>query len=72
MIPAVNYIVDKQGKTIFVQLPIQDWEKMVAEYKHNEILSNFKKSLKTAFTEVREIQQGKRKATTMQDFLDEV
>jgi hypothetical protein len=71
-LPQVNYVVNDKGKKVFVQLPAKEWELLVKEVQRLQTLLRFKEELKSAFREVREIQQGKRKAVTLQEFLNEV
>ena len=71
-IPQANYVVDNQGKKIFVQLSLQDWESFVNEFKRIENLFLLKNKLKSAFREVRQIQKGEKQGTTLNDFLNEL
>lgn len=68
----VNYVVDPKGHKVFVQIPAKEWEKMLQEMEHLRTLLNFKQEIKAAMQEVREIQQGKKKGTSLKEFLDEV
>jgi hypothetical protein len=72
MQPQVNYVVDNKGKPIFVQLSVQEWEVFVAEYNRLKNLAIFKKRLKTVFKEIRQIQKGEKKGTSLTDFLNEI
>ena len=67
-----NYVVNDKGQKVFVQVPLKEWERLLDEIKKLRNLLEFREELKTAFQEVREIQQGKRKAVTLKDFLNEV
>lgn len=71
-IPPANYVVDKQGKRIFVQLSLQDWENFVAEFKRIENMLLLKNKLKAALQQVRQIQKAELKGTNFNDFLDEL
>ncbi len=71
-IPSAKYLSGKQGKKAYVQLAAQDWEQFVEEFERMKNLLNFKQELKEAFREVRQIQKGKKKGTTLKEFLDEV
>lgn len=71
-IPSTNYVVNKKGKKVFVQLSLKDWEKFVAEYERMQSLLDFKQKLKNAFREVRQIQKGKKTGTSLNDFLNEL
>lgn len=71
-IPKANYVVDSQGQKVFVQLSVQEWENFIHEFRRIESLLSFKKKLKNAFREVREIQRGERVGQTLDAFLDEL
>jgi len=71
-IPKANYVVDNKGQKIFVQINLQDWENFVSEFKRIEMSLSFKNKLKKAFQEVRQIQKGGKKGTTLNDFLNEL
>jgi hypothetical protein len=72
MAPQVNYVVNDQGKPLFVQLPVQEWESFLAEYNRLKSIAIFRERLTNAFTEIRQIQKGEKKATTLAEFLDEL
>jgi hypothetical protein len=65
-------VVDNKGQKNFVQINLQDWENFVSEFKRIEMLLSFKNKLKKAFQEVRQIQNGEKKGTTLNDFLNEL
>jgi hypothetical protein len=71
-IPQANYVVDKEGQKIFVQLSLQDWENFVNEFKRVESLLFLKSKLKNAFREIRQIQKGEKQGTTLNNFLNEL
>jgi hypothetical protein len=72
MLPPVNYVVNDKGKPVFVQLSVQDWDIFVEEYNRLNNLAIFKERLKTAFTEIRQIQKGEKKGTSLTEFLNEI
>lgn len=72
MLPHVNYVVNDQGKAIFVQLPVQEWEGFLDEYNRLKALLMFKERFVTAFKEIREIQRGEKQGTTLEEFLNEI
>lgn len=71
-IPQANYVTNQQGQRIFVQISVQEWENFVNEYKRIENLLLMKHKLKNAFREIRQIQKGEKKGTTLTDFLNEL
>ncbi len=64
-VPKTNYVLDSQGQKVFVQLSVQEWEHFIHEFRRMESLLSFKKKLKNAFREVREIQRGERVGQTL-------
>lgn len=71
-IPQANYVVDSQGKKIFVQLSLQDWEDFLSEFKRVESLLSLKGKLKAATIEMRQIQRGEKEGITLNDLLNEL
>jgi len=71
-VPNANYVVDNQGQKVFVQLSVQDWEKFVHEYRRMQNLLSFKKKLKSAIREVRQIQRGEMAGVPLNEFLNEL
>ncbi|MDX2067418.1 MAG: hypothetical protein SFV55_03270 [Haliscomenobacter sp.] len=72
MAPHVNYVVNDQGKAIFVQLSVQEWENFLAEHNRLKSLLLFKERLSTAFKEIRQIQKGEKQGTALEEFLNEL
>jgi Fe-S cluster biosynthesis and repair protein YggX len=72
MSPDVNYVVNNQGKPIFVQLSVQEWERFFDEYQRLKTLFIFKERLTTAFKEIRQIQNGQKQGTSLEDFLNKI
>lgn len=71
-IPEANFVVDRQGQKIFVQISVQEWEAFVKEFERMKAILSLKTKLKNAFREVRQIQQGVKKGTNLNDFLHEL
>jgi PHD/YefM family antitoxin component YafN of YafNO toxin-antitoxin module len=72
LIPNANYVVDGQGQKVFVQVTVEDWEKLLAEIQRLENLLRFKENLKHAFKEVRQIKQGKKIGIPLSQLIDEL
>ncbi len=70
--PKANYVVDKKGQKLFVQLSVSEWEDFLKEVKQLKAETELKRQLKNAFEEVGQIQKGEKKATTLKDFLNEI
>lgn len=66
-LPEVNYVVDKQGHSVFVQVSIQDCENLIHEIKRMEDLLTFKAKLKEAFREVRQVKRGEIQGISLSD-----
>ena len=64
--------MDDNGNAAFVQLPVQEWNSLIEDYKRLTVLLQFKARLKEAFREIRQIQKGEKQATTLHDFLNEL
>jgi hypothetical protein len=71
-VPSANYVVDNHGQKMFVQLTVQDWENFVSEFKHIENMFLLKNTLKNAFREMHQIQNGEKEGTTLNEFLNEL
>jgi len=68
----LQYVNDADGKTHAVQLPLTDWEKILAKLKKYEQALKIKSDLKEAFAQVTELRKSKSKKQTLNDFLDEL
>jgi len=69
---ALQYVSDSDGKTQSVQLPLTDWEKILAKLKKYEQALKIKEDLKVAFQQVAELRKSKSKKQTLNDFLNEL
>ncbi len=68
----VQYVSDSNGKTQAVQLPLSEWEKVVAKLRKYEQILKIKSDLKEAFEQVALLRKSKVKKQTLTDFLDEL
>lgn len=68
----INYLSDAKGNTTAVLLPIQVWKQFIGDYNKLSQYARMKNSLSDAFREVQEIEQGKRKAITFREFMNEL
>ncbi|HEV2831655.1 MAG TPA: hypothetical protein VGW31_06710 [Hanamia sp.] len=68
----LQYVSDSDGKTQSVQLPLTDWEKLLAKLKKYEQALKIKTDLKEAFEQVQQLQKSKDKKSTLTDFLNEL
>jgi hypothetical protein len=69
---SLQYVTDINGDTQAVQLPINEWEKVVNKIKKYEQALRLKTDLKAALEQVMQLQQAKEPKQTLKDFLDEI
>lgn len=69
---ALQYVTDNEGKTQSVQMPITDWEKLLARLKKYEQTLKIKTDLKEAFEQVAQLRKSKEKKQTLNDFINEL
>jgi hypothetical protein len=69
---ALQYVNDSSGKLQSVQVPLTDWEKLMAKLKNYEQTLKIKTDLKDAFQEVAHLRKSKAKKQTLNDFLNEL
>ncbi len=74
----IQYISDSKGKTSGVYIPIQEWNRLKRKYTILNILVSENEDLKIlndlrdAVNDINLINQGKLKAKTFNEFLDEL
>lgn len=71
-IPEPQTIPDAHGNPAFVQLPAEEWAAFVREVKRISTLLRFESGLTDAFREVRRVQSGEERGTTLHEFLQEL
>ena len=69
---ALQYVSDENGKTQSVQLPITDWEKVLAKLKKYEQTLKIKTDLTEAFEQVAQLRKSKAKTQSLKDFINEL
>lgn len=69
---AVQYLSDSDGKTQSVQLPLNEWEKILTKLKKYEQALNIKSDLEEAFEQVAQLRKSKAKKQTLKEFLNEL
>ena len=69
---ALQYLNDGNGKTQAIQMPINDWQKLVHKLKKYEQSLKIKSDLQEAFAQVEELQKTKSKKQTLKDFINEL
>ena len=68
----IQYLSDHNGNTQAVQLPVDDWEKILLRLKKYEQTLKIKSDLKEAFEEVSAMRKSKKKKQTLSEFLNEL
>ena len=69
---ALQYVSDENGKTQSVQLPITDWEKILAKLKKYEQTLKIKTDLTEAFEQVAQLRKSKAKKQSLKNFINEL
>ena len=75
----VQFLSDAKGNTTAVLVPIEQWREISSIYK-KEVLAKemppakkeLLKGIKEALQEVKQIESGKKKGTSLKQFLDEL
>ena len=69
---AIQYVNNSEGVVQSVQVPLTEWEKLLAKLKKYEQALKLKKDLTEAFVEVAQLRKSKSKKETLKDFLNEI
>ena len=69
---ALQYVTNSKGKTTSVQVPLSEWENMLAKLKKYEQALQIKNDLTEAFKEVATLKKSKAKKQTLKEFLNEL
>ena len=69
---ALQYLNDINGNTQAVQLPLDEWEKLLNKLKKYEQALKLKSDLEEAFKQVAILKKAKGKKQTLKEFLDEL
>jgi PHD/YefM family antitoxin component YafN of YafNO toxin-antitoxin module len=68
----IEYIRDRRGKPKAVQLPVQEWEKIVRKLRKYKQTLKLKSDLKEALDEVAQIRKSHSKKRTLTEVLNEL
>lgn len=68
----VTYIVNGRGERLFVQLPVDDWNRLMVERERLAFENKFRKRLRRALKESERIHNGEAPAVSLGEFLDEI
>ena len=66
------YVTDADDNLKAVQVPVEEWVKLVERLHHLEQLLKFRSDLTTAFLQVREMRKGKLRKLTLAEMLNAV
>ncbi|MEO6231039.1 MAG: hypothetical protein ABJB11_11670 [Ferruginibacter sp.] len=69
---AIQYLNDANGHTQAVQLPVNEWEKLLNKLKKYEQALKLKTDLQEAFDQVAVLKNSNQKKQTLNDFLNEL
>lgn len=69
---ALQYVNDKNGHTQAIQMPLAEWEKVLAKLKKYEQALQLKSDLKEAIDQVKTLRSAKGKKQTLNEFLDDL
>lgn len=67
----VQYLTNEQGIKTAVQIPYNDWNKLISEYSKLKELFSLKNELRLGFMDLIEVENGKSEEVTLSEFLDE-
>ena len=68
----IQYVSDSTGQPQAVQLPIEDWNKVMSKLKKYERLLQIKSDLQEAYAQVAQLRKKKSGRTTLSQFLHEL
>ncbi|MCF8255240.1 MAG: hypothetical protein K9I36_07080 [Bacteroidia bacterium] len=69
---ALNYISNSKGETTAVQMPLNEWKKILGKLEKYEQLIKIKSNLRDAFEQVEDLRKSKKVKPTLKDFLNEL
>lgn len=68
----IHYVNDSSGQPQAVQLPIDDWNKVMAKLERYERMLKIKSDLTEAFAQVAQLRKKRTKKKTLSQFLNEL
>jgi len=68
----IQYVNDSKGKISAVQLPLPEWNKVLAKLRKYEQQLKMKSDLTEAFEQVEVLRKSKAKKQTLTEFLNEL
>ncbi|MDX2189359.1 MAG: hypothetical protein SFY32_05825 [Bacteroidota bacterium] len=67
----IQHITDPQGVAQFVQIPVNEFDKLFNEYKKLKQIVQIEKKIKNSLKQSKLIDQGSIKEKSLKDFLNE-
>ena len=67
----IQYLTNNKGMKTAVLIPFKEWTNLIKDYRHIKQLIKVRTSLEEAFEEVRQIEEGKGKKVSLEEFLNE-
>ncbi len=68
----IQYVSDSSGNPQAVQLPIEDWNKVMSKLQKYERTLQVKSDLQEAFAQVAKLRKQKTKKKTLSQFINEL
>lgn len=68
----IQYLNDQEGNVSAVQLPYNEWKKLLEKLKKYEQALHIKSELKQALEEATRLSKSKKRKQTLNEFLNEV
>ncbi len=69
---ALQYLNDAHGHTKAIQMPLDEWEKVLNKLKKYEQALKIKSDLKDAFQQVAMLKESKQSKQTLKEFLNDL
>ena len=69
---AIQYVSDQNGNPQAIQLPLEDWKRLMAKLQKYEQSLKVKSDLREAFEQVAALRKSKAKKQTLSHFLNEL
>jgi hypothetical protein len=67
----INYLTDNSGNKVAVQIPLNEWSKLIEDYNRLRQYYDLKEIITESFREIEEIENGKKSAPSLSEFLYE-
>ena len=68
----VQYVSDHKGRAKAVQVPVEDWEKLLSKLKKYEQALKIRNDLKEAYSQVETLKKSRAKKSSLSEFVNEL